>query len=127
MNVFFASPLGVQMSDAAEAVVPHSMSFSADGKHSAYAILVNFSQCQIVRDGVATNVPSLVPFNTRTRSGVDFPPLFFSGDGTRLAWGWGKTGGVSKDVISIAVRRSSTATAPTSFPSSHPTANTSPP
>ena len=68
--------------------VAHSMSFSEDGKHYAYAIHVNFSQCQIVRDGVATNVPSLVPFNTRTRSDVDFPPLFFSGDGTRLVWVW---------------------------------------
>ena len=76
-------------------LVPESMSFSADGKHYAYA-----SIGQIVRDGVATNVPSLVPFNTRTRSGVDFPPLFFSGDGTRLVWVWPMPGGVG-NVISI--------------------------
>jgi hypothetical protein len=80
--------------------VPHSLSFSADGKHSAYAILVNFSQSQIIRDGVATNVPSLVPFNTRTRSGVDFPPPFFSGDGTRLVWVWPAPAG-GGHVISI--------------------------
>ncbi|HEY5054563.1 MAG TPA: hypothetical protein VII58_00285 [Acidobacteriaceae bacterium] len=62
-------------------LVPNSMSFSEDGKHYAYA-----AQAQIVRDGVATNVTGPVPFNTRTRSDVNFPPLFFSGDGTRLVW-----------------------------------------
>ncbi len=76
-------------------LVPESMSFSADGKHYAYA-----SIGQIVRDGVATNVPSLVPFNTRTRSDVNFPPLFFSGDGTRLVWVWPMAGGVG-NVISV--------------------------
>jgi hypothetical protein len=39
---------------------------------------------------------------TRTGSPhIDFPPLIFSGDGTRLAWVWPKPDGVSKDVISI--------------------------
>jgi hypothetical protein len=75
--------------------VPNSMSFSEDGKHYAYA-----SNGQIVRDGVATKVPSLVPFNTRTRSDVEFPPLFFSGDGTRLVWVWPIPGGVG-NVIDI--------------------------
>ncbi len=57
---------------------------------------------QFVRDGVATNVPSLVSFTTRTGPPhIDFPPLIFSGDGTRLLWGWPKSDGVSKDVISI--------------------------
>jgi hypothetical protein len=66
--------------------VAHTMSFSADGKHYAYAFHANFSQTQIVRDGVATNAAGPVPFNTRTRSDVNFPPLVFSGDGTRLVW-----------------------------------------
>jgi hypothetical protein len=66
--------------------VAHSMSFSADGKHYAYAFHANFSQVQIVRDGVTASVTGPVPFNTRTRSDVEFPPLFFSGDGTRLVW-----------------------------------------
>ncbi len=66
--------------------VAHSMTFSEDGKHYAYAFHANFSQSQIVRDGVATNATGPVPFNTRTRSDVEFPPLFFSGDGTRLVW-----------------------------------------
>ncbi len=83
-------------------VVPNSMSFSEDGKHYAYAVQVNGSASQIIRDGVATNVPSLVNFTTRTGPPhIDFPPLFFSGDGTRLVWGWPKSDGVSKDVISI--------------------------
>ena len=73
--------------------VANSMSFSEDGKHYAYAIHVNFSQSQIVRDGVATNATGPVPFNTRTRSDVNFPPLFFSGDGTRLVWVWLLSGG----------------------------------
>jgi Tol biopolymer transport system component len=81
--------------------VANSMSFSADGKHYAYATHVNFSQCSIIRDGVSTNVPSLVPFTTRARPGIDFPPLFFSGDGTRLVWAWPKSDGVSGNVISI--------------------------
>jgi WD40 repeat protein len=80
--------------------VAHSMSFSEDGKHYAYAVHVNFSQCQIVRDGVATNVPSVVPFNTRTRSNVEFPPLLFSSDGTRLVWVWPISGGAG-NVIGI--------------------------
>ncbi|MGH9679785.1 MAG: hypothetical protein ACRD4Y_07520 [Candidatus Acidiferrales bacterium] len=80
--------------------IAHSMSFSEDGKHYAYAVHVNFSQSQIVRDGVAINVPSLVPFITRTRSDVDFPPLFFSGDGTRLVWVWPVSGGAG-NVIDI--------------------------
>jgi hypothetical protein len=66
--------------------VAHSMSFSEDGNHYAYAFHANFSQTQIVRDGVATNAAGPVPFNTRTRSDVNFPPLVFSGDGTRLVW-----------------------------------------
>ncbi len=66
--------------------VAHSMSFSEDGKHYAYAFHANFSQTQIVRDGVTTNAAGPVPFNTRTRSDVNFPPLVFSGDGTRLVW-----------------------------------------
>ncbi len=74
--------------------VPHSMSFSADGEHYAYATVG-----QIVRDGVATNaVPA--PFLTRTRSDVNFPPLFFSGDGTRLVWASPKPGGAG-NVIDI--------------------------
>jgi len=74
--------------------IAHSMSFSEDGKHYAYAIHVNFSQSQIVRDGVATNATGPVPFNTRTRSDVSFPPLFFSGDGARLVWVSPLSGGV---------------------------------
>jgi len=83
-------------------LVPNSMSFSADGKHYAYAVHANVSGWQFIRDGVATNVTFLIPFTTRTGPPhIDFPPLIFSGDGTRLAWGWGKTDGVSKDAISI--------------------------
>ena len=83
-------------------LVAHSMSFSQDGKHYAYATTVGYPPSQIVRDGVAANVPSLVNFTTRTGPPhIDFPPLFFSGDGTRLVWAWPKSDGVSKDVISI--------------------------
>ncbi len=83
-------------------LVPNSMSFSEDGKHYAYAVQVNGSASQIIRDGVATNVTSLIPFTTRTGPPhIDFPPLFFSGDGARLVWAWPKPDGVSKDVISI--------------------------
>jgi hypothetical protein len=83
-------------------LVAQSMSFSQDGKHYAYATTVGYPPSQIVRDGVAANVPSLVGFTTRTGPPhIDFPPLIFSGDGTRLAWGWPKSDGVSKDVISI--------------------------
>jgi hypothetical protein len=83
-------------------LVAQSMSFSQDGKHYAYATTLGYPPSQIVRDGVATNVPSLINFTTRTGPPhIDFPPLFFSGDGTRLAWGSPKSDGVSKDVISI--------------------------
>jgi hypothetical protein len=83
-------------------LVANSMSFSADGKHYAYATNANGSNWQFIRDGVATNVSFLIPFTTRTGPPhIDFPPLIFSGDGTRLAWGFGKTDGVSKDAISI--------------------------
>jgi hypothetical protein len=83
-------------------LVPNSMSFSADGKHYAYATEANGSNWQLIRDGVATKVPSLVSFTTRTGPPhIDFPPLIFSGDGTRLVWSWPKSDGVSKDVISI--------------------------
>jgi len=83
-------------------LIPNSMSFSDDGKHYAYAVHTKVSDWQFIRDGVATNVTFLISFTTRTGPPhIDFPPLIFSGDGTRLAWGWGKTDGVSKDVISI--------------------------
>jgi hypothetical protein len=83
-------------------LVPNSMSFSDDGKHYAYATEANGSKWQFIRDGVAANVPSLVSFTTRTGPPhIEFPPLIFSGDGTRLAWSWPKSDGVSKDVISI--------------------------
>jgi hypothetical protein len=83
-------------------LVANSMNFSADGKHYAYATNANGANWQFIRDGVATNVTFLIPFTTRTGPPhIDFPPLIFSDDGTRLAWGWGKTDGVSKDVISI--------------------------
>jgi hypothetical protein len=83
-------------------VVPNSMSFSEDGKHYAYAVQVNGSASQIIRDGVASNVTSLIPFTTRTGPPhIDFPPLFFSGDGTRLVWAWPKPDGVSGNTISI--------------------------
>jgi hypothetical protein len=83
-------------------LVPNSMSFSEDGKHYAYATQANGSNWQFIRDGVATKVTSLISFTTRTGPPhIDFPPLIFSGDGTRLVWGWPKPDGVSKDVISI--------------------------
>jgi sugar lactone lactonase YvrE len=83
-------------------LIPNSMTFSADGKHNAYAVNTTVSQWQFVRDGVATSVSFLISFTTRTGPPhIDFPPLIFSPDGTRLAWGWGKSDGVSKDVISI--------------------------
>ncbi len=73
--------------------VAHSMTFSEDGMHYAYAFHANFSQSQIVRDGLATNAAGPVPFNTRTRSDVNFPPLLFSDDGARLVWVWLLSGG----------------------------------
>jgi hypothetical protein len=83
-------------------LLPNSMTFSEDGKHYAYAVQSSISKWQFIRDGVATNVSFLISFTTRTGPPhIDFPPLIFSDDGTRLAWGWGKSDGVSKDVISI--------------------------
>src|SRR5206468_4231536 len=41
-------------------LIPNSMSFSADGKHYAYAIHSNVSAWQFVRDGVVTNVTFLI-------------------------------------------------------------------
>jgi hypothetical protein len=83
-------------------LLPNSVTFSEDSKHYAYAVQSKVSAWQLIRDGVATNVPSLVNFTTRTGPPhIDFPPLIFSNDGTRLLWGWPKSDGVSKDVISI--------------------------
>jgi hypothetical protein len=82
-------------------LIPNSMTFSTGGNHYAYAVHSNVSQWQFVRDGVFANVSYLVSFTTRTGPPhIDFPPLIFSPDGTRLAWGFGKTDGVSKNVIS---------------------------
>jgi len=83
-------------------LIPNSFAFSTDGKHYAYAVHSNVMDWQFVRDGVFTNISFVISFTTRTGPPhIDFPPLIFSPDGTRLAWGWGKTDGVSKDVISI--------------------------
>lgn len=91
-----------QASKSFYGMIPKSMTFSADGKHYAYAVNTNVSQCQFVRDGGFTNISFVIPFTTRTGPpDIDFPPLIFSDDGTHLAWGWGKNDGVSKDVISI--------------------------
>ncbi len=82
-------------------IVANSLIFSADGKHSAYSACTNYSQCQIIVDGVGTNVSSLVPFTTRARPPIDFPSIFFSDDGTRMVYAWPKPDGVSGNVIII--------------------------
>jgi len=82
-------------------IVANSLIFSPDGKHSAYSACTNYSQCQVIVDGVGTNVSSLVPFTTRARPPIDFPPIFFSDDGTRMVYAWPKPDGVSGNVVII--------------------------
>jgi hypothetical protein len=78
------------------------MSFSADGTNYVYAIQMDGSHFQLIRDGVATSVMTLGAFtNVSGPPRVDFPQLMFSADGTRLVWVWAKSDGISGNTISI--------------------------
>lgn len=61
----------------------------------------NFSKCEIIQDGVGAPVPSLTPFTTRARPAINFPPMFFSPDSTRLVYAYPKSDGTSGNVINI--------------------------
>jgi hypothetical protein len=55
----------------------------------------------MIVDGESKSIPSLIPFTTRARPPIDFPPVFFSPDGTRLVYGYPKSDGTSGNVIVI--------------------------
>lgn len=82
-------------------ILVNALSFSPDGKRYTYSACTNFSICQMVVDGQGKSIPSLIPFTTRARPGIDFPPVFFSPDGTRLVYGYPKSDGTSGNVIVI--------------------------
>jgi hypothetical protein len=66
--------------------VDRALAFSADGKHIVYGSCSFYNQCQLVRDGTATNIPQLGNFIMRATPPISFPPVLFSPDGTRLAY-----------------------------------------
>lgn len=83
-------------------ILPHTLSFSPDGKHSIYGACTNYLHCQIVEDGNVTNVPSVSDFRTRTMSpATEFPTLFFSPDSSRLAYAYPKSDGTSQNVYIV--------------------------
>ena len=82
-------------------ILVNSLSFSPDGKRYTYSACTNFSVCQMIVDGESKGIPSLIPFTTRARPPIDFPPVFFSPDGTRLVYGYPKSDGTSGNVIVI--------------------------
>jgi hypothetical protein len=88
-----------KVSQAFHELTANTLIFSRDGKHYAYSACTNFSQCQVVEDGVGANVSGLVPFTTRARPQLNFPQIFFSDDGTRMAYAWPKPDSAGNAVI----------------------------
>jgi Tol biopolymer transport system component len=88
-----------KVSQAFHELTANTMTFSRDGKHYAYSACTNFSQCQVVEDGVGAKVSSLVPFTTRARPQLNFPQIFFSDDGTRMAYAWPKPDAAGNAVV----------------------------
>ena len=82
-------------------ILVNALTFSPDGKRYTYSACTNFSACQMIVDGESKSIPSLIPFTTRARPPIDFPPVFFSPDGTRLVYGYPKSDGTSGNVIVI--------------------------
>ncbi|HEV8195571.1 MAG TPA: hypothetical protein VGP87_02935 [Gemmatimonadales bacterium] len=72
-------------SGALRGLIEKSLTFSADGKHSAYVVCAQYTQCQLVKDGTATPMTRPADFNTRTGPPhFTSPAVAFSPDGTRL-------------------------------------------
>jgi hypothetical protein len=69
-----------------------ALAFTADGKHVVYGSCSFYNQCQIVRDGMATDIPQLASFVMRATPAVAFPPVLFSPDGLHLAYSHTKQG-----------------------------------
>jgi hypothetical protein len=88
-----------KVSQAFHELTANTLTFSRDGKHYAYSACTNFSQCQVVEDGVGASVSSLVAFTTRARPQLSFPQIFFSDDGTRMAYAWPKPDSAGNAVV----------------------------
>ena len=88
-----------KVSQAFHELTANTLTFSRDGKHYAYSACTNFSQCQVVEDGVGANVSGLVQFTTRARPQLNFPQIFFSDDGTRMAYAWPKPDAAGNAVV----------------------------
>jgi hypothetical protein len=81
------------------APIDKTLAFSADGKHSVYASCGFYNDCQLVRDGTPTKIPSLGNFLMRATPSYAFAPVLFSPDGTRLAYTHGGVVGASAAVF----------------------------
>jgi hypothetical protein len=82
-------------------VIDNSLAFSADGKHSVYGACTQYLHCQVVEDGVVTNVSGLYTFQTRMPPRIVFPPVLFSPDSTRLVYAYTKSDGTNQNAIVI--------------------------
>jgi hypothetical protein len=83
-------------------ILPHTLSFSPDSKHSIYGACTNYLHCQVVEDGNVTNIPSVSDFRTRTMSpATEFPTVLFSPDSSRLAYAYPKSDGTSQNVYIV--------------------------
>jgi Tol biopolymer transport system component len=80
-------------------LIGNALAFSADGKHSAYAGCTNYGKCQLVADGVATNLPSVGNFASRTRPQVIPQPVFYSPDGSQMVYIYPKSDGTSLSAV----------------------------
>jgi hypothetical protein len=82
-------------------IIANTLAFSPDGKHYTYSACTNFSACQMIVDGESKGIPSLIPFTTRARPAIDFPPVFYSPDSARMVYGYPKSDGTSGNVLVI--------------------------
>jgi hypothetical protein len=82
-------------------IIANTLAFSPDGKHYTYSACTNFSVCQMIVDGEGKSIAPLIPFTTRARPAIDFPPVFFSPDSARMVWGYPKSDGTSGNVLVI--------------------------